>query len=718
MKYFLVFYVCMLGMEGWLMSDAMAASDETNNDRVVKLQAGVGVDDFLAANGLDSSEVEIGKNNYILVKGSEAGVQGSDNWELSADVQDDGLANIMTVPNDWYYKTEQWNLKKIGMEDAWDDVQGNDKIVVAVLDTGFNYNHEDLQDLLWVNKDEIADNGVDDDDNGYIDDRNGYNFVKGTNKVMDDNDHGSAVSSIIAANSNNKVGIAGVAWKATIMPVKVASASGSASLFDIAQGIYYAVDNGAKVINMSLGSTIDKDYMREAVQYASDRGVLMVAAAGNASSFSSSVLKLYYPANYTQVMAVGATGTDDKIATLSNSGFLSHHSDQLDLMAPGVDIVTANADATNEGYTYFDGTSMAAPQVVGAAVLLWSKDQNLTDREVRQILNESADKVSAMSGSFDDKYGNGRLNVAKALEMVDDNNSNDDDSDDIDDNDDDNNNSDNNNDSNDNNDEDNDNNSDNNDDNQVYGDFWQASWLGQSNYWYMKPGETRKVWVELKNVGTSLWQKTGYNALHLGTDQNKDRVSLFYDGNTWLTSDRISMVEDEVRPGEVARFEFEVRAPLSVGDYKEYFGLVAENKTWLNDMGMYWEFHVTNQNIYSSAWAGQSDFANLNLDEKESSWIEFVNNGTAAWTNGDINAVHLGTDHALDRSSKMYDAGTWLTSNRINMDQSVVQPGETARFSFDVKGNNEGFFREYFRPVVENVTWLNDQGVYLDYWVS
>ncbi|HPH78688.1 MAG TPA: hypothetical protein PLH65_01260, partial [bacterium] len=236
--------------------------------------------------------------------------------------------------------------------------------------------------------------------------------------------------------------------------------------------------------------------------------------------------------------------------------------------------------------------------------------------------------------------------------------------------------------------------------------------------WYMKPGETRKVWVELKNVGTSLWQKTGYNALHLGTDQNKDRVSLFYDGNTWLTSDRISMVEDEVRPGEVARFEFEVRAPLSVGDYKEYFGLVAENKTWLNDMGMYWEFHVTNQNIYSSAWAGQSDFANLNLDEKESSWIEFVNNGTAAWTNGDINAVHLGTDHALDRSSKMYDAGTWLTSNRINMDQSVVQPGETARFSFDVKGNNEGFFREYFRPVVENVTWLNDQGVYLDYWVS
>jgi hypothetical protein len=611
---------------------------------------------------------------------------------LVENVQDDASANIMSViPNDWYYKTEQWNLKKVDLGEVWENYQGDKKTLVAVLDTGLNFSHDDMQDLLWVNKDEIAGNEKDDDGNGYIDDYNGYNFVKGDDNISDDNDHGTAVSSIIAANTDNKIGIAGVSWKATIMPVKVASASGSASLFDIAQGIYYAVDNGAKVINMSLGSMLNKDYVEEAVQYASDRGVLMVAAAGNANSFSPAVLKLYYPANYDEVMAVGATGVDDKIATLSNSSFLSHHSDKLDLMAPGVDIVTANADDSNNDYTYFDGTSMSAPHVVGAAVLMWDKNATLTDQEIRTILNKSADKVEDMVGDFDDRYGYGRLNIQKALEMVDSNVIPDDDDDD-------------------------DNNND--DDDTVYGDYWQASWQGQSNYWNMKPGETRKMSIKFKNIGDTLWQKDGFNALHLATDRNKDRISLFYDSISWLSDNRINMVENEVKPGEIAQFEFEVRAPMSVGKYKEYFGLVAENKTWLNDMGVYWELNVTNEDVYSAAWVGQSDFVNLNLNEAKESWIEFVNNGTVTWQKTGFNAMHLGTDRVLDRMSMVYDADNWLSSNRIEMDQATVEAGETARFSFEAKGNYHGFYREYFRPVVENIMWMPDQGVYLDYSVN
>ncbi len=691
-KIFLALYVLAI-----LIPVNVVAFENVVGDKVVKLDEGVSLGEFMRENNITDQQIEIGQNDYVLLKGVEANVLESADLYGVKDVQNDDLAYVQAnvVPNDWFYNPEQWNMPKIGIESVWNQYKGSKKVVVAVLDTGFNYSHEDMRDLVWINGDEIAGNGKDDDNNGFVDDYNGYNFVSSSVNILDDNDHGTAVSSIIAANSNNEIGVAGINWQLTIMPVKVASSSGSASLFDIAQGIYYAVDNGAQIINMSLGSIIDKDYVSEAVDYAYDHNVLMVAAAGNSHAFTPDIKELYYPANYPKVMAVGATGRDDKIATLANSSFLSHHGPNLDLMAPGVEIVTA--DKGNKGYKYFDGTSMSGPHVAGTAALMLSKNSSLTANQLRDAINLSADKVAAMSGDFDERYGYGRLNVAKAMSMI--GFGGDDDSDD--------------------NDDDDDNNNDDGDsDDQKYGTFWLAKWVSQSNYWYLKPGETREMWVEFQNVGDSLWEKNGANALHLATDRVRDRASMFYDSTTWLTVNRIEMKQDSVKPGEIARFEFQVKAPNYPINFKEYMALVSENNTWLNDMGVYWELNVTNENIYSAWWHDQSDYINMALGEKNESWIEFINNGTVEWRKDGYNALHLGTSQPLDRNSDLFDSETWLTKNRIELDQTVVLAGDIGRFSFDVAGNKKGFFREYFRPVAENISWLQDWGVYLDYYID
>ncbi|PIR94733.1 hypothetical protein COT95_02590, partial [Candidatus Falkowbacteria bacterium CG10_big_fil_rev_8_21_14_0_10_37_6] len=193
------------------------------------------------------------------------------------------------TPNDPYYN-EQWYLDKIGAPQAWGIKNTSPNVIVAVLDTGVDINHPDLEANIWINNGEIADNGIDDDNNGYIDDINGWDFyddiadpkpkfTQGFSEIG--LNHGTIVAGIIAAEGNNNFGITGVTWSAKIMPLKVLSDSGEGDTGDVIQAIDYAIDNGADIINLSFVGGIFEKSLEEAIRRAYDAGVIVVAAAGN-----------------------------------------------------------------------------------------------------------------------------------------------------------------------------------------------------------------------------------------------------------------------------------------------------------------------------------------------------------------------------------------------------------------------------------------------------
>jgi subtilisin family serine protease len=207
-----------------------------------------------------------------------------------------------------------WGANLIKAPTAWNNGYTGQGTIVAVLDTGIDYNHQDLKNNIWSSTKEIASNGTDDDNNGYIDDIHGWNFVDNNNNISDNNGHGTHVSGTIAAE-NNSIGVTGIAYNSKIMPVKVLDTNGSGSYSNIAKGIYYAVDNGANVINLSLGGNSSNDTLKSAIKYASSKNVIVVMAAGNNSDSMPS-----YPARYAynSGIAVGAVDKNNNLADFSN----------------------------------------------------------------------------------------------------------------------------------------------------------------------------------------------------------------------------------------------------------------------------------------------------------------------------------------------------------------------------------------------------------------
>ena len=253
------------------------------------------------------------------------------------------------------------------------------------MSTGVDYTHPDLDGNIWRNPGEIAGNGIDDDRNGFIDDIRGWDFVSGDNNPMDlDWDgHGTHVAGAIAAERND-FGITGVAYNAQIMPVRVLNTFGSGSPNDVAAGIRYAADNGANVINLSLGNEfVPSNVINNAIQYANNKGSVVVMAAGN-----SGVDQPDYPARNADSLgiAVGSIDINGRMADTSNRA----GSKPLDyLVAPGVDIYSTTPDNTYETYS---GTSMATPQVAGVAALVLSANPNLTPAQVEYILTTTANR--------------------------------------------------------------------------------------------------------------------------------------------------------------------------------------------------------------------------------------------------------------------------------------------------------------------------------------
>ncbi|MFQ5867594.1 MAG: S8 family serine peptidase [bacterium] len=306
---------------------------------------------------------------------------------------------------------QQWGITQIHAPEAWDTETGKGSIVIAILDTGVDYDHEDLEDNIWINKGEIPGNGQDDDGNSYIDDDKGWNFVNEDDDPDDDHNqsHGTHCAGIAAAVTNNGIGIAGVSWKSKIMAVKVLDANGEGTLDDELEGIDYAVTKGAHIISMSFGTTgyppTPNELERQAIDDAYNKGCLLVAASGNDN-------KPYvaYPAAYDNVIAVGASNPSDERWGSSNYG------PQVDVVAPGVNILSTVRMGTglvDSNYGPSWGTSMATPFVSGLAALILSHLGGLAPSDVRRIIEKTADDIG--SSGWDQETGWGRIDAYSAL---------------------------------------------------------------------------------------------------------------------------------------------------------------------------------------------------------------------------------------------------------------------------------------------------------------
>lgn len=322
-------------------------------------------------------------------------------------VEQDGSVHALDMtPNDAYYASQQWNLPLIGLEQAWHWSQGG-QVTIAILDSGIDLAHPDLQARLWVNPGEVPGNDQDDDGNGYLDDTYGWDYVGDDPWPQDEYGHGTHVAGIAGAHTDNGLGVAGVGWDVRLMAVRVLNASGNGAWSSVAEGLIYAADNGASIINLSLGGDLYTQTVADAVAYARSQGCLIVAAAGN------HVGPIQYPARLEGVMAVAATGIADEPYPSWSSG------PQMDVAAPGyeqiVGGVTLGVYSTYLGGTYglMYGTSMATPHVSGLAALLWAYDPALTEAEISEIITGTARDV--YDPGWDERTGWGRIDAQAAL---------------------------------------------------------------------------------------------------------------------------------------------------------------------------------------------------------------------------------------------------------------------------------------------------------------
>lgn len=364
------------------------------------------------------------KNTYKIRFGDEEGIDDfvEDISEMEVVEYAEKIANSheLYTPND-YNNFSVYHLDIINAKDAWDVSQGNSDVVIAVIDAAFLHSHPDLSSQIWVNADEIPNNGIDDDNNGYVDD------VKGWDGVDDDNDptppsngvnheHGTMVASTVAAATNNGIGISAIGFGCKLMtfktkwdilpdPTRPGSVSGEA----IDEGLQYAIDNGAEVINMSFGGLGGSSGTRQQlINEAHARGIVLVGGAGNDGMNAP-----FYPAALDHVISVAATTSADR-----KSGFSNYHS-TVDLSAPGSNIrVAGHTAGLSPNYHPTQGTSFSCPIVAGLAGLMLSANPCLTPDELEAILKATADNIDAQNPSFLGQLGAGRVNAGAALNQV------------------------------------------------------------------------------------------------------------------------------------------------------------------------------------------------------------------------------------------------------------------------------------------------------------
>jgi len=351
---------------------------------------------------------DLGVDRYRVADGAVASALAA----LRADprvefVEPNRHYHLLSTPNNPLFSS-QWNMRQIHAPEAWDIGTGGADVVVAVLDSGIDPSHPDLQGRVVP----------------------GRNVRERNSNTQDDIGHGTHVAGVIGALGNNGVGVAGLSWAVRLMPIKITDRFGDASIVAAADGIRWATEHDAKIINLSLGGLDDSQTVRRAVADARDRGLLLVAAAGNCGEVASyrdegcdTLNAPFFPAALPGVVAVGALGANGEVAPYSNTG------DYVQLTAPGgvggssranpLDYILStwppalDSPIGQPGYNYEVGTSMAAPHVSGTAALMWSTNPTLTRDQVESILFETADDLGPPGR--DDRYGYGRVNVQRAV---------------------------------------------------------------------------------------------------------------------------------------------------------------------------------------------------------------------------------------------------------------------------------------------------------------
>lgn len=317
---------------------------------------------------------------------------------------------------------KQWYLKDQKLESVWSNEEyGNtagEGVVVAVIDTGVDYNHEDLQDNIWTNSAEVSGTtGADDDHNGYVDDVHGINLIDTNETPMDDHGHGTHVAGIIAMENNN-VGGVGIAYKSKIMPIKAGGSDGTLYSSDIAKGIEYAYKNGADVINMSFGSSAHSALIENALQDAFNSCVLVAAAGNDGKPTADCPLggQNMYPASYSYVIGVMAYDEANSFASFSNWDYKPNANAEYEVVAPGVNIYST---LPNGRYATWNGTSMAAPMVSAEAAILRSslkdKDTYSSRYIMGQLVGATEDKITYYNEDIKKTYNYSKLSLTDSL---------------------------------------------------------------------------------------------------------------------------------------------------------------------------------------------------------------------------------------------------------------------------------------------------------------
>jgi len=335
---------------------------------------------------------------------------------LVAQAEPDYIMHVAMLPDDFYFlQGNQWNLINVGQNggtpgcdidatNAWDLRTSASNIIVAVVDTGIRYTHEDLAPNMWQNPQENAD--------GYTNDLYGINLTangRGEGDPWDDFGHGTHVAGIIGAVGNNRVGIAGVCWNVRLMALKFIDTNGDGTVSDAITCLDFAANHGAKVINASWGGfNFTSAALWDAANALRDQNIIFVAAAGNSANDND--INQFYPANYSasldNVITVAASDPNDQVASWSDYG-----PNTVQLAAPG-DPVFSCWNGSDSDYQYYQGTSMAAPHVAGACALVWAENTNLTALQVINQVVKGADVLTNLSGMV---RSSGRLNLYQAL---------------------------------------------------------------------------------------------------------------------------------------------------------------------------------------------------------------------------------------------------------------------------------------------------------------
>lgn len=366
--------------------------------------------------------------------------------EIKATIAREYTYRMFATPNDAGYASD-WSLAKINASTAWDISTGDNETVIAIVDSGYALQHEELASRWHINDQETGmtilgdtcwtgaptdkqTNNCDDDSNGYVDDWRGWSFILGDNNPQagrenptgDGVRHGTQVASLAGATTNNNVGIASLAWNAKIMPLQALDDNGSGYTSDITAAVYYAVDNGADVINFSLGAYANDPALRTAINYAIANDVIVIAASGNCGNGGEDCVgipigTIAYPAAYPDVIAVGASTSTDQRAIFSSYG------PALDVMAPGNAVPMAASWSASNGTSLYStnlyGTSFSSPITASLAALIKSIRPSTTVADVTALITATATKPATLNGAlYSTQLGHGVINATSALTIA------------------------------------------------------------------------------------------------------------------------------------------------------------------------------------------------------------------------------------------------------------------------------------------------------------